>query len=76
MEEIQKRYIVDNLNRKIAVQIDIDLFEKIENVLEDFGLMKHIVCNDASDILEIEDAKEFYKKLGKVDWNYFSIKDF
>ena len=67
MEEIQKRYIVDNLNRKIAVQVDIDLFEKIENVLEDFGLMKHVVGNDTSDILEIEDAKEFYKKLGKID---------
>ena len=67
MEEIQKKYIVDNQNRKIAVQIDIDLFEKIENLLEDFGLMKHIVGNDKSEILEIEDAKEFYKGLGKAD---------
>ena len=67
MEEIQKRYIVDNLNKKIAVQIDIDLFEKIENVLEDFGLMKHIVGNDTNEILEIEDAKEFYKGLDKAN---------
>ena len=31
MDEIIKKFIVDNQNRKIGVQIDIDTFEKIEN---------------------------------------------
>ena len=38
MELITKQYIVDENNRKIAVQIPIEDFEKIERLLEDYAL--------------------------------------
>ncbi len=38
MREIQKRYIVDEENRRVAVQIDMETFEKIEDLLENHAL--------------------------------------
>ena len=67
MEEIKKKYIVDNENKIIAVQIDFNLFKKIENVLENFGLMKHIQENDPNDIIELDEAREFYKGLNQAN---------
>ncbi len=34
MELISKQYIVDENNKKIAVQVSIEIFEKIEQILE------------------------------------------
>ena len=38
--EIERKYIIDESNRRIAVQIDINTFEKIEHVLEDYALVR------------------------------------
>lgn len=65
MKEIEKKYIVDNHNRKIAVQLDIDIFEKIENILEDHGLFNLINQNDKNEYLTFEEAKKFYDGLEK-----------
>jgi hypothetical protein len=40
MGEVKKRYIVDEQNRRIAVQIDIEAFEKIEEILENYALVQ------------------------------------
>ena len=56
MEEFEKKYILDEQNKKVAVQINIDVFEKIENILEDHGLFKLI-----------HEDKEFYKGLNKAN---------
>jgi hypothetical protein len=37
---IERNYIVDDRNRKIAVQLDIKTFERIENVLENYALVQ------------------------------------
>ena len=42
---IERRYIVDENNRKIAVQLDIETFEKIETILENQALYQ---CNAGS----------------------------
>ena len=65
MKEIEKKYILDEQNRKIAVQIDIDTFEKIENILEDHGLFKLIQNDTEKEYLNLTEAKEFYKGLDK-----------
>jgi RelB Antitoxin alpha helical domain len=39
MAELKKRYIVDEQNRRITVQIDIEAFEKIE-ILENYALVQ------------------------------------
>ena len=67
MEEFEKKYILDEKNRKVAVQINIDVFEKIENILEDHGLFKLIQDDNEKEYLGLNEAKEFYKGLDKAN---------
>jgi hypothetical protein len=62
--ELKRQYIVDEQNRKVAVQLDIDTFEKIENVLENYALIQ-LMNEDDSEILQLDDAKKFYAALDK-----------
>jgi ASC-1-like (ASCH) protein len=64
MEAIKKKYIVDENNNKVAVQIDIAAYEKIEELLENYALVQ-LMREDESGNLEIREAKEFYNKLPK-----------
>lgn len=66
MKKIEKKYIVDDKNRKVAVQIDINTFEQIENILEDHGLFKLIQEDSKKEYLNLNEAKEFYKGLDKA----------
>lgn len=65
MDEIKKKYILDEHRNKVAVQIDIADFEKIERILEDYALGQLILQNDPADNLNVEEAKSFYKQLPK-----------
>ncbi len=38
--QLQPNYIVDNQNNRIAVQLDIETYEKITEALENFALYK------------------------------------
>ncbi len=67
MEIIKKKYIVDEDQNKIAVQITISDFEKIEQTLEDFALIKIIEENDHSENLTVQEAKNFYRNLDKSE---------
>ena len=65
MEGIKKRYIVDEQQNKIAVQIDIADYEKIERILEDYALGQLIKENDPAEDMDLQAAKEFYDRLKK-----------
>lgn len=67
MLPIKKRYIVDEKDRRVAVQLDIETFEKIERVLEDYALGELIKENKPEDKLSLQEAKEFYKNLKKAE---------
>ena len=67
MEEFEKKYILDEQNKKVAVQINIEVFEKIENILEDHGLFKLIQEDNEKEYLGLNEAKEFYKGLDKAN---------
>ena len=67
MNEIKRIYIVDENNRKIAVQLDIDTFNKIEEVLENYALVQLIRENEDDDALSREEAKSYYQKLDKAN---------
>ena len=67
MKTIPKKYIIDENNRKIGVQIDIDTFAKIEEILENYALFHLMKENEGDETLTISDAKAYYKKLGKKD---------
>jgi hypothetical protein len=63
MEELKKSYIVDEQNRKIAVQLDIETFNKIEEVLENFALARLMEENGDEDVLELNEALAYYQSL-------------
>ncbi len=51
MLDIPKQYVLDEQQRTLAVQIPIDVFNQIEEILENFGL--------ASLMQEVEDDELF-----------------
>ncbi len=62
--ELKRQYIVDEQNHKIAVQLDIETFEKIEEVLENHALFQLMQLEEEDDEeLDIAAAKAFYKEL-------------
>jgi hypothetical protein len=61
--EIKKQYIIDDRNRKIAVQIDIDTFTKIEDILENYVLVQMIKDSEGDKSYGIQDAKAYYKQI-------------
>jgi hypothetical protein len=62
---IKKKYIVDENNRKVAVQRNIETFQRIEQVLEDYALGEFIKENKPEENLSTEEAKTFYNNLQK-----------
>ena len=65
MEAIQKKYILDEKENKVAVQLDIATFNKIEEVLENYALYNLILENEDSDTLDLKQARQFYDNLEK-----------
>jgi uncharacterized protein YqgQ len=62
MLEIAKKYIVDENNKKLAVEIDIDTFHKIEEILENYGLYQLMKETEDSESLTLSEAKEYYNQ--------------
>ncbi len=63
MLDIQKRYIVDEKNNKLAVEIDYKTFLQIEEILEDHALYQLIQETEDSDSLTLPEAKQYYQQL-------------
>lgn len=64
-EPIKKQYIYDDENRKVAVQLDIETFEKIETILEDYSFAQLMLKGSLDDSLDLIEAEAFYKTLEK-----------
>ena len=65
MLTIRKKYIVDERNRKIAVQMDIDTYNEIEEILENYALVQLMKENRGEETLNVSDAKSYYHRLEK-----------
>lgn len=63
MLEIKKTYVTDSKKRPFAVQVDIQTFEKMEQLLEDYALGQFIHENDPTEILSVSEAKSYYESL-------------
>ena len=59
MLEIHKNYILDTNQKPIAVQIPIAEFEKIEEIIEDYGLGKLIEEVENDDTLSKREALNY-----------------
>ncbi|MDO9530393.1 MAG: hypothetical protein Q7J27_14715 [Syntrophales bacterium] len=66
MKIIQKQYIVDEKNQKIAVQIDFKTFQRIEAILEDYALAQLMRETENDETLDINQAKTYYQALEKA----------
>ena len=71
MINIRKRYIVDENNNRIAVQLDLDTYEKIEEILEKYCLKQEI--ENQKDDIAFDKSKGVYNKFGQVDQSAFLI---
>ena len=69
MLNIQKRYVVDENNNRLAVEIDYQTFKKIEEIIEDHALYQLIRETEDSESLTLSKAKGYYKKLLDKDGN-------
>ena len=58
MKTINKRYIVDEQNRKIAVQIPIETFEKLEEILENYALVQLMEEDEEATIRTITEYRK------------------
>jgi acetyl-CoA carboxylase beta subunit len=65
METINKQYIVDEQNKKIAVQIPVETFERIEEISENYALFQLMKENEGKEILGVNKAKAYYDRLKK-----------
>lgn len=65
MEAIKRKYVVDEKNNKVAVQIDIGTFNKIEEVLENYALYHLMMENEGEEKLDLDAAKKYYSELEK-----------
>ena len=63
MLNIKKEYVITDDKQARAVLIDIKTFEKIEEILEDFGLAKYMEEVENEEALGIEEAKAHYETL-------------
>ncbi|MFN0277962.1 MAG: hypothetical protein ACKVRN_05095 [Pyrinomonadaceae bacterium] len=64
--QIRRQYIVDEQDQRIAVQVDIETFEKIEETLENFALFSMMKETDNDEVLDINEAKLAYAELEKA----------
>ena len=64
---INKQYIVDEQDEKIAVQIPIEIFERIEAILENYALVQLMKENEDEGVLGVNEARAYYGRLDKAE---------
>lgn len=63
MLEIHKNYLLDENQQPIAVQIPIAEFEKIEEILEDYGLAQLMDEIKDEEPISKDEALKYYQSL-------------
>ena len=65
MLEIRKKIVLDEDQRPFAVQIPIEEFERLEEIIENYGLSKLMDEVKDDEKLSTEEARTYYKSLKK-----------
>lgn len=65
MLKIHKNILLDEHQKPFAVQIPIEEFERLEEILESYGLSKLMDEAEHDERLSVEDAKTYYQSLKK-----------
>lgn len=64
--QINRTYVVDENNQRVAVQLDLETFERIEEILENYGFVQFMLSEESEEVLGFEQAKSYYKSLEKA----------
>ena len=62
MLKLSEKYIVDSKNRKVAVQIPIGAYRKLEEVVEDYALGQYIHETKDEKPLTAKEASKLYNR--------------
>jgi hypothetical protein len=65
MLAIKKEYVVNNNNKKKAVLLDIATFNKMEELIENYGLAKYMNEVKEEKNMSLCQAKEHYAAISK-----------
>jgi hypothetical protein len=65
MLNIAKKYILDEHMQKIAVQLDVSTYERMEQLLEDYALAQYMQQNSSDEVLSLNEAQVVYQKMKK-----------
>ena len=63
MFKIHKKVLLDESQKPIAVQIPIEEYERLEEIIENYGLSKLMDEVKDDERLSIDDAKKHYQSL-------------
>ena len=63
MLKIRKNIVLDENKKPVAVQIPISDFERLEEIIENYGLAKLMDEVKDNERLSIEEAKTYYQSL-------------
>jgi PHD/YefM family antitoxin component YafN of YafNO toxin-antitoxin module len=63
MLKIRKSIVLDENQKPVAVQIPISDFERLEELIENYGLAKLMDEVEDDERLSIEEAKSYYQSL-------------
>jgi len=61
--DIKRKYIVDETDQRVAVQLDIETFQKIEETLENFALFSIMSRTEDDADLDLEEARKQYAQM-------------
>ena len=67
MEELKRTYVVDEQNHRVAVQIDIETFNRIEETHENYALAKLMKETADAEAITLDEALPYYKHLETAD---------
>ncbi len=65
MLKIHKNIVVDENQKIVAVQIPIEEYEHLEDIIENYGLSKLMEEAKYDERFSVEEAKEYYQSLKK-----------
>jgi PHD/YefM family antitoxin component YafN of YafNO toxin-antitoxin module len=63
MLKVHKKILLDENQKPVAVQIPIEEFERIEEIIENYGLAKLMDEVKEDERLSVEEAKVYYQSL-------------
>jgi len=65
MLQLSPNYVTDRENKKIAVQLSIKTYEKIEEILENYSLYHLMEDELTAEPLGLKEARAYYNDLKK-----------